>query len=67
MKEFKDGSVKFDLHELNDIALLAGEAAKSYENLNLKGLCKWALDFQEQIYDICKKHGLYDDYYNKMK
>lgn len=61
MKEYKNGSVKFDIHELNNIAILAGEAARIYKKEDLKALYKWAMEFKKQLYDICEKHGLYDD------
>lgn len=59
MKEFKNGSVKFDLAELNLISLYAQIASEDYKADNCPTLAKEAKDLSDKLYDICNKHGLY--------
>lgn len=61
MKEFKNGSVKFDLFELNLLSIYAHEAADRYNATNCYGLEKDAREFANMLYAICDKHGVYKD------
>lgn len=62
MKEYKNGSVKFDLTELNFLSLLANEAANRYKELGCPALESSAREMREALYKICDTHGLYKDY-----
>lgn len=59
MKEFKNGSVKFDLSELNLLSIYASEAAKHYSLLNCPYAAEQAKEIADYLYNICDKHGLY--------
>lgn len=61
MKELKNGSVKFDLSEVNDLAVLAGEAAEHYKALGYPALERSAREMRDALYKICDAHGLYKD------
>lgn len=62
MKELKNGSVKFNLNELNEIAIFASEAKKYYEQIGCPALAKNAEEFHDKIFAICESHGMYDEY-----
>lgn len=61
MKEYKNGTVKFDIQELNEIAIYAGEAEKYFQGMGCPGMAKRAKEFCDMLHDICEKHGLYDN------
>lgn len=59
MKEYKNGAVKFDLEELNDLAIYAGEAMRMYEMSGCPRLAEKASKFRDMLHNIGEKHGLY--------
>ena len=61
MKEYKNGSVKFDLTELNLLSIFAHEAADHYKAFNCPALEKDARETANLLYAICDKHGMYKD------
>lgn len=61
MKEFKNGSVKFDLTELNLLSIYAQEAADHYLATGCSGLAKDARELGQKLYEICEKHGMYEN------
>lgn len=46
---------------LNYISILASEAANSFESSGSYGLAKQAREFAEQIYEVLKARGAYDE------
>lgn len=59
MKEFKNGSVKFNLSELNLISIYAQEAVNYYKVINCPALAEEAQELSDKLYLICEQHGLY--------
>ena len=59
MKEYKNGTVKFDIHELNEIAIYASESEKYYYSMGCPALAQRAREFHDKLFDICEKHDLY--------
>ena len=46
---------------LNYISILASEAAESFETRGSHSLAKQAREFADQIYDLLKSRGVYDE------
>lgn len=60
MIEYKNGSVKLELEELNQMAIYAGEAAMRFRDLQCPGMAQEAKEWQDRFHNICEAHGLYE-------
>ena len=60
-RSYKDRATKEDtLHFLNLLAILANDSAELNE-MKFHEPCEYRRALGEELYEICKKHGLYKD------